>query len=608
MNISFLISNLVIISLIENVDSSLFEDVTSKSLGNVEGLIAAFGDFNANKNTDFFVIGDEGKSVKIYIATKVVTTDYSTYEQKLLIDGNTANGTVITSVVPADFDGDNQMDLLITRKLSGATNIRVQIYWGQQQQIKLDDTPLEIEGGMKDQPLVLDADGNMIPDLLGETTDGKRQFYIFYRGLRNYTTIALSSTHPLKFPQSSAFLDLNGDLTADLCIVSEKEKDKPQLEYWYSQNGNLTFQSSTIDFPTDAAIFGQITFLDIGSNKVEGNHVYGILPACSDSSCSKSFLYILTDSKKTWSRVELKLNSNNVDWNFVPPNSNPSFVSYIPITVRVGDYNLDGYPDLITVLRNSTNDGFQQKAFILVNVPCASCDTGRTFQLGYEIPQHSDKEKALLPAFFDYLDDGILDLIITTYGEDNKPHVHLMKQIFSDDAFFLKVKVVSGLCYNNCPFNKEPYGVNQPGPVVKYTTEDNEGHLQIGIASQLTQSAYFSLQLPFSVFGLGQTPNFIDTLEVGIPHPVGQAQRRKSWLAVIPNSQLIIIPYPNDSPSSWINKLFITPSRLVLLTGAALLGTCGFLAGIVGMLHWREKIEDKKEKLIDSHKFHFDAM
>jgi predicted membrane-bound spermidine synthase len=41
---------------------------------------------------------------------------------------------------------------------------------------------------------------------------------------------------------------------------------------------------------------------------------------------------------------------------------------------------------------------------------------------------------------------------------------------------------------------------------------------------------------------------------------------------------------------SWINKLFITPSRLVLLTGAALIGTCGFLAGIVGILHWREKV------------------
>ena len=40
----------------------------------------------------------------------------------------------------------------------------------------------------------------------------------------------------------------------------------------------------------------------------------------------------------------------------------------------------------------------------------------------------------------------------------------------------------------------------------------------------------------------------------------------------------------------WLLKLYITPSQLVYVTGAALLGTCGFIAGIVGILHWREKV------------------
>lgn len=594
--------------LFKHAQSSSFEDVTSKSLGpSAKGLVAAFGDFNGNKNTDIFVIADGGTSVKLYLSTKAVATDESKYEENLLIGGNTANGTIITSVVPADFDGDNQMDLLVTRSQTGSTNLKVEIHWGQQQQIKLDAAPLELLGGLKDQPLLLDANGNMIPDLLGETPDGKRQFYIFNKGTRNYTTMPLSSSSPLIRPQSSAFVDLNGDLTADLSIVSEKD-GKSQLEYWYSQNGNLTYDHKAIDYPTDADLFGQVTFLDIGSNRGEGIHVHAVLPACVNQSCTHSFLYILTDPNKKWSKLDLKLKTDQMTWNFVPPKSNPGTYTDTPITVRAGDYNLDGYPDLVVVLRNSTADGFQQKAFILENTACSGCETGRTFQLSYEIPLHSNKEKALIPAFYDYQDDGILDLIVTTIGEDNQPHIHLLQHVFTDDAFFLKVKVVSGLCYKNCPFKKEPYGINQPGPVVKYTTEDNEGHLQIGIASQLTQSAYFSLQLPFTVFGLGQTPNFVDTLEVGIPHPVGQPARTRSWAAVIPNSQLIIIPYPNNSPSSWVNKLFITPSRLVLLTGAALIGTCGFLAGIVGILHWREKVEDRKEKLIDSHKFHFDAM
>ncbi|CAG2250154.1 ITFG1 [Mytilus edulis] len=559
MNVHLIIIQLCYLSFIPLAVPSSFDDVTSETLGaSAKGLIAAFGDYNANKNTDLFVIGDAGTSVKIYLATKEVTSDESKYQEVVLIPGNTANGTVITSVVPADFDGDNQMDILVTRQLKDVTGVRVQIYWGHRQQTKLEATPLENTGGLKDQPLVLDANGDMIPDLLGESLDGKRQFYIFQNGQRNYTTQLLNDTaDPLRNPQSSAFLDLNGDLTADLCIVSEKDK-KPQLEYWYNKDGVLTFEKS-IPYPTDAELF------DIGANRAEGNHVYGILPACTDTKCTKSVLYVLTDSQDQWSKLDLNIKTDKMDWNFVPPDQNPGGMDKIPITVRVGDYNLDGYPDLLAVLRNTSQEGFQQKAFILENRACSKCATKRHFGLGYEVPMHSDKEKALLPAFYDFQDNVI----------------------------------VSGLCSTNCLNGREPYGINQPGPVVKYTTEDNEGRLQIGIASQLTQSAHFSLQLPFTVFGLGQTPNFVDTLE---------SARKKSWTAVIPNSQLIIIPYPNDDPSSWINKLFITPSRLVLLTGAALLGTCGFLAGIVGILHWREKIEDKKEKLIDSHKFHFDAM
>lgn len=40
-------------------------------------------------------------------------------------------------------------------------------------------------------------------------------------------------------------------------------------------------------------------------------------------------------------------------------------------------------------------------------------------------------------------------------------------------------------------------------------------------ATQLSQSAYTPLQLPYAVFGLGQTPNFVDKIEAGIPNPPG---------------------------------------------------------------------------------------
>ena len=33
----------------------------------------------------------------------------------------------------------------------------------------------------------------------------------------------------------------------------------------------------------------------------------------------------------------------------------------------------------------------------------------------------------------------------------------------------------------------------------------------------MTSSGYFSLQLPYIVFGLGKSPNFVDEIEVGLP-------------------------------------------------------------------------------------------
>lgn len=46
-------------------------------------------------------------------------------------------------------------------------------------------------------------------------------------------------------------------------------------------------------------------------------------------------------------------------------------------------------------------------------------------------------------------------------------------------------------------------------------------------ATQLSQSAYTPLQLPFAVFGLGQTPNFVDKIEAGIPNPPGTVSAAK---------------------------------------------------------------------------------
>ncbi|KAH3798782.1 hypothetical protein DPMN_152385 [Dreissena polymorpha] len=69
-----------------------------------------------------------GSYVSVYLADSE-----KKYEYKKLMDNSTLEEhATISSVVPADFDGDLQMDLLITSTIPGKENSAVtcRIYWG----------------------------------------------------------------------------------------------------------------------------------------------------------------------------------------------------------------------------------------------------------------------------------------------------------------------------------------------------------------------------------------------------------------------------------------------------------------------------------------------
>lgn len=141
-----------------------------------------------------------------------------------------------------------------------------------------------------------------------------------------------------------------------------------------------------------------------------------------------------------------------------------------------------------------------------------------------------------------------------------------------------------------------------PGPRVSYKTTTQDGNARHATSSQLPQSAHFSLNLPYSIFGLGRTPNFVDTLTVGL------SSKHRDWTQIIPNSQMVVIPWPPDNPSQWKAQLFVTPSKLILMSVAGLTTACCVITIIIGVLHWKERQDDKRERLSESHRFHFDAM
>lgn len=135
-------------------------------------------------------------------------------------------------------------------------------------------------------------------------------------------------------------------------------------------------------------------------------------------------------------------------------------------------------------------------------------------------------------------------------------------------------------------------GTNLPGPRISYHMLSQEGLPRDGVCTQLPQSAYYAMNLPYSIFGLDRTPNFVDVLMVGL------SNRSKTWTQLIPNSQVVVIPWPRDDPSQWKVQLFVTPSKLILKSVWVFTGICGLIIIIVGFLHWREKCDDETDEPI----------
>uniref|UniRef100_A0A8C9ZVX7 Integrin alpha FG-GAP repeat containing 1 n=1 Tax=Sander lucioperca TaxID=283035 RepID=A0A8C9ZVX7_SANLU len=513
------------------------QDVTADLFGaENHGTVAAFGDFFADKQTDIFIIREQSELV-IFLADS--KTPY--FKPKVNITKDILpRDTVITSVVPGDYDGDSQMDVLLTVQIQKSKNTTVLIFWGNNQTL----------GTIT----VNSFNGDMIPDIFGVVNPPLTE--VLWRN-------ALSSSVKMRVPHSNAFIDLNKDFTAG------------------ESDGNFTRSEVMPADPPPATTVGQSSFVDFDGDGDQDH----LLPVCLDAACQHSAIYLAKSGSKEWVTVLSDFQWKGTVWSFVP--GKPSQ----PLALHFGDYNLDGFPDALVVLRNTSGGG--QQAFLLENVPCSntSCQSvGRMFHIHWDQSDLGAIQNAIMATFFDIYEDGILDMLVLSQAEGkNDLIIHALKNNFEADAYFVKVMVLSGLCFNDCP--EDPFGVNQPGPYVMYTTTDSNGYLKNASAGQLSQSAHFSLQLPYTVLGLGRSANFLDHLFVGIPRQPGETEiRMKEWTAIIPNSQLIVIPFPHNKPRSWSAKLYLTPSNSVLLTAIALIGVCVFILVIIGILHWQEKV------------------
>ncbi|KAG8217292.1 hypothetical protein J3R82DRAFT_5387 [Butyriboletus roseoflavus] len=518
------------------------------------------------------------------------------------------------------------------------------------------------------QPIPVDLDGDMKIDLLGmiPPSQGSSSLLKAWRNTWN-----VSDSQPTLFdlvdlpfdgtqctlasPHSNAIIDLNGDCLADIFLVCDEGSGRRSFQIWVNNKDSgfslaqyqllpsgvqaITFadidRDGTIDmvFPTCSSVS---SWTGVGSGCMI-NIVYNKqIPVCASAAsqttdkqgnqlCRPPEQLCIADPNF---RFDFSTNGNNDAFIQIPFSSfantpsnsllvlDTSFSPPLPLPVRLGDTNLDGFPDLLVIA--ATAEGHTPK--LLISEPCtkglAGCDANGQGRRGFRPLLTGAKNlEAVHDArgvtFIDMDEDGTLDIVVQRTGAQGRGTVTFVQNNFYYDAFFLKAIVLNGACNNGActPSNGSsylPFGVSYSGASFKYTVLDTSGQRSAAQVSQLPQTAYHSLLAPYSFFGLGRTNNYIENLFVGSTKHT--EDHFINMEGVIPNSRVVIHPPPGLSSGSWKRELFLRPGQWIPWVTLTVVVATAILATIVFILHLNDKREDELERRRASHHINFDAL
>lgn len=416
------------------VSKDISENVFGKDR---DGLPAAFGDFNSDELTDVFITKNNGTILQILLAS-----DKEPLLKKGIGMDCKFEGYRVTSVVPGDFDGDAFMDILITTQsdaaqLENSPYHDLRIIWGGGSHLNCSSDDLSVIATVKGHPLALDYNQDMIIDLFGINENNTRTFWVFHHNRSQPSEIYMDykGFNLIRIPHSHSFLDMNGDYISDLLITTPNS-----FEVWYGNSYESGFSyKHQIELPIGVlnGHVGQSLFLDV---ELSGK-LYLLLPYCFDKDCKNSTILLNDDGEWLDLLVDFEDDSHNM-WGFNPPNSE---VYTDTITMRGGDYNMDGYPDLLVTLQLGTGSDLQ--AFLLENIPCEEkvCTFNRKYKVLWNALGVFQKG-TFLSVFYDFYQDGVLDYILLQRNSTTKEYkLCAFKNNLDYDANFIKVMVLTGL-------------------------------------------------------------------------------------------------------------------------------------------------------------------
>ncbi len=447
--------------LVSSTSGSLLQNVTESVFGTRLGLLPlAFGDFNADKLTDIFVLDVKERSrVSVLLAssqnTFIESGRYFEVAEKRKGLFCYLNEFEVVAASPADFDGDGGMDLLIVAKKDEDLDFTGFVLWGEHKQGKSDKlicTEPSLKKGthneirMSGQPLIVDGNGDAIADIFGRASDGAWGIWIFneHRSYPEFVKLTEASAPEFRNPHSNAFVDLNSDGNADIFVTTEGN-----FELWkdvgHKSEKHFELHKKVPVPQCDASkngspCIGQSVFADFDLD----GRMDMIFPACLDGGCQTSTLFYspvedlwnAPEENSVFLTIPLDLQDR---FQFQPTDMEKDF--YPGMSPHVGDINLDGYPDLLLRLQNKLTKKTQMH--LLLNVYDSDSPSNRSFLIQPEVMRGINETS--LATFYDLYEDGTNDIILVQDEGNGRHRVGAFTNATQDsDAYFVKVIVLSG--------------------------------------------------------------------------------------------------------------------------------------------------------------------